>query len=112
MGILYAGAVTPNKAGAQVYFPPRFVRQYGFPLTVDEGFVAQLLPHDAVLLVPAGATVEYPVTVPRPDRIDPSTDLSEFPIRCTTASTSTDDEPATDADSDGDPDSGFVFDHD
>lgn len=82
MPVLVSGTITPNGQGGNFYLGSKFLGQFGSPLSPGGSFVAQLLPHTAIVLFPAKTTVEYPLTVPHPTSIDPATELSEHPIHC------------------------------
>lgn len=66
--------------GGQLYLRKEFANQFGFPLAPGADVAVQLVPHRAVVLLPLVEDLEYPLTVPHPQRIDPKTDLHDFPI--------------------------------
>lgn len=78
--LLYNGTLRANRRGAQTYLPVDFVRDSAFPFELDEGFLAQIVPHTAVVLLPTRTPIEYPIEVKHPRRTDPRIDLSDFPI--------------------------------
>lgn len=55
--------VQENPPGVQLYFKEQFANQPEFPLSPEIDTRAHLVPHVAILLVPATADVSFPVTI-------------------------------------------------
>ncbi|EMA45230.1 hypothetical protein [Halobiforma nitratireducens] len=57
------GSVTANGDAAQVYFPKEFTQQLAFPLEPGGEFCAYLKPGEAIVLLPASASCDFPLEV-------------------------------------------------
>lgn len=57
------GSVTANGDAAQVYFPKEYTQQYAFPLEPGDQFRSFIAPGEAIVLVPASASCDYPLEV-------------------------------------------------
>lgn len=80
MSVLASLELREHGHGGQLYLKKDFATQFGFPLETGREVLVQLLPHQAVVLLPLDDPLEYPLTVPHPQRIDPKTDLGGLPI--------------------------------
>lgn len=80
MTILESFQLREHGQGGQLYLKKDFATQYGFPLVPGGDVLVQMLPHRAVVLLPIDEPLEYPLTVPHPQLIDPRTDLGGFPV--------------------------------
>lgn len=82
--ILDSGTLSANGHGGQTYFSSELLGDSRCPLIPGDACVAQVVPEIGVLVVPAGARVEYPIAVPNPRRIDPETPLDDVPLKVIT----------------------------
>lgn len=63
------GPVTANGDAAQVYFPKEYTQQPIFPLEPGGEFQSIILPGEAIVLLPASTSCDYPLefTIPGPE---------------------------------------------
>ncbi|PCR88698.1 hypothetical protein [Natrinema ejinorense] len=55
------GSVTANGDAAQVYFPKQYTQQPLFPLDPGGEFQSLIIPGEAIVLLPASTSCDYPL---------------------------------------------------
>lgn len=63
MSLRATGTLHENGKAAMPYLAGDLVQDAQFPLSIGGEFTAQIIPHNAVVLVPAAVDIDYPETI-------------------------------------------------